>query len=93
MKYYTDLEMTTEAKPGDLVAVAVPEIGEPLIQRDVAHRPIMGEHGPQFTRSLDSMEMARAQAEMRRLGADGCDDGMALLGFDDPPAALKPGKE
>ena len=36
MKYYTDIEMTTEAKLGDLVAVAVPEIGEPLILAEPA---------------------------------------------------------
>jgi hypothetical protein len=45
MKFYTDLKGTIEAKPGDLVALAVSEYGGMLHQPEVSKRPRLSDDG------------------------------------------------
>ena len=45
MKFYTDLKGTVEAKPGDLVALAVSEYGGMLHQPEVSKRPRLSDDG------------------------------------------------
>lgn len=40
MKCYVDLEGKVEAKPGDLVALCVPDEGAPLVQPEASKRPV-----------------------------------------------------
>ena len=45
MKFYTDLKGTIEAKPGDLIALAVSEYGGMLHQQEVSKRPRLSADG------------------------------------------------
>ena len=49
-KHYVDFEMTTEAKPGDPVAVSVMPDGTKLLgPKEVANRPVLALKGGKLT--------------------------------------------